>query len=195
VIDEHSTLEAVCFEVAATLDRVSIRAVLTGGSAATVYSAGAYTSEDVDFVLASPIEGSQLQAALASIGFERSATDGMFAHPRTKFTIDFPKGPLAVGGDYIRETAILENDGMQLHILTPTDCVLDRLGHFYHWKDYTALNAAVAVARLRRQEIDLDRLRDWTERESAPGGYDHRPKFEEFLRRLRTGPVSDPDLA
>jgi len=107
----------------------------------------------------------------------------MYEHPRTNFTIDFPKGPLAVGGDYINEFKILQRGDMRLRILTPTDCVRDRLAAFYHWDDYTGLNAAVAVARAHRDQIDFACLHEWTMREggSPPG---HLPKYEEFLRRL-----------
>jgi hypothetical protein len=184
VIDENSTLEDVCFEVATALDRRSIQGVLTGGSAATVYAPDVYTSMDADFVLTNYPQRRQLEAALTEIGFEPSATRGMFEHPRTTFTLDFPKAPLAVGGDYIHETAVLERGIMKLRILTPTDCVRDRLSHFYHWDDYTALNAAVGVARSHRARIDFPSLRVWTERESGPPPADHRPKLEEFLRRL-----------
>jgi hypothetical protein len=50
VIDENSTLEDVCFEVSPALDAASIDAVLTGGSAASIYAPNVYTSFDADFV-------------------------------------------------------------------------------------------------------------------------------------------------
>jgi hypothetical protein len=184
VIDESSSLEDVCFEVAAALDRFSIQGVLTGGSAATVYAPDAYTSMDVDFVITSFPQHQQVEAAMAEIGYIPSATRGMFENPRTQFTVDFPKAPLAVGGDYIHETETLSRGTTRLRILTPTDCVRDRLAHFYYWDDYTALNAAVGVAKAHRKRIDLSKLRKWTERESGPPSQKHQPKFEEFLRRL-----------
>jgi hypothetical protein len=183
VIDETSSLEDVCFEVGTSLDRFQIEGVLTGGSAATVYAPKAYNSMDADFVLENFPGRKKLEAALADVGFLPTAAAGMFAHPRTRFTIDFPSGPLAVGGDYIRKTAVLERGNMRLRILTPADCVRDRLAHFYHWNDYTALSAAVAVARSHRAAIDLELLRLWTERESdAPE--DFRAKYREFIYRL-----------
>jgi hypothetical protein len=185
VIDEDSTLEDVCFEVAAALDRFSIKGVLTGGSAATVYSPDSYASKDADFVLTGSAKRDNLREALATIGFVPSDTVGMFEHPRTPYTVDFPKGPLAVGGDYIQAVATLERGGVRLNILTVTDCVRDRLAHFFHWDDYTALTAAIGVARSHRQSVDIANLREWTDRESGSGRDDHRPKFEQFLSRLR----------
>jgi hypothetical protein len=184
VIDESSTLEDVCFEVGSALDRFSIRGVLTGGSAAAVYASAVYTSLDADFVLANSPERKQIEAALAEVGYAPSAAAGTYEHPRSKFTIDFPKGPLAVGGDYVKETAVLERGAMRLRILTPTDCVRDRLAAFYYWNDYTSLNAAVGVARAHVDQIDFALLREWTEREGGPPPLDFGPKFKEFLKRV-----------
>lgn len=71
----------------------------------------------------------------------------------------------------------------QLRILTPTDCVRDRLARFYHWNEYTALNAAVRVARARRREIDINALAKWTQHESDPP-HDFHAKFQEFSKRF-----------
>jgi hypothetical protein len=183
VIDETSSLEDVCFIISAALARRSIKAVLTGGSAATIYAPEVYSSLDADFILLDATERSDLRAALADAGFTPSAMHGMFEHPNTQFTIDFPRGPLAVGGDYVRHFATLERGAMRLRILTPFDSVRDRLAHFYHWNDYTALKAAVGVARRHRDQIDVQKLQEWTEREGDNPG-SQIPKFREFLRRL-----------
>lgn len=87
--------------------------------------------------------------------------------------------PVAVGGEYIRETKTLERGGLRLRILMPVDCVRDRLSHFYFWNDYQALAAAVAVASEHCEESDLLELQNWTERQ-GPG---YRSKFDEFRRR------------
>lgn len=184
MIDCDSTLEDVVFAVASVLDRNDITAVLTGGSAAAIYAPKSVSSFDADFVLESTPEERLLDRALAEIGFTPSATIGMFQHPDSNFTIDFPRGPLAVGGDYIRETAIITRGTMRLRILTPTDCVRDRLSHFYHWNDYQALDAAVNVARAHRARVDIDALRQWTAREGTHPSQSFEEKFQDFLRRV-----------
>jgi hypothetical protein len=108
----------------------------------------------------------------------------MYEHPRTVFTVDFPSGPLAVGGDYILETATLQRGDLRLRILTVTDCVRDRLAAFYYWDDYTSLNAAVGVARAHRGRTEFGLLEKWTERESGPPPADYLPKYREFLKRV-----------
>ncbi len=178
MIARDTTLADVCFFVGKALDAYGIRAVLTGGSAATVYVPEAYSSLDADFVLEHDVPLTAIAKALHSIGFTRDGKSRIFVHADTSYTVDFPRGPLAVGGDYVHETAILTKGDMALHILTPTDCVRDRLAHFYHWDDYTALKASVAVAAANRVDLKMDILRSWSIRE------ENIEKFNEFERRL-----------
>jgi hypothetical protein len=181
VINAGSTLADVCFAVSTTLSRHGITSVLTGGSAAAVYAPQIYMSNDADFVLDPDEPLQKVAAALAAIGFARHGRSRIFMHAATVYTVDFPRGPLAVGRDYVHETQVLERGQMQLRILTRFDCVRDRLSHFYHWKDFTALNAAVGVAAENPHEVDVDRLRSWTERE----GLELLKGFAEFHRRLQ----------
>jgi hypothetical protein len=181
MIDEQSTLEDVCFAVASALDAASVEAVLTGGSAAAIYAPEFYTSLDADFVLRRELRVSELEQILATIGYRPAATRGMFEHPKNRFTVDFPKGPLAVGRDYVKVTATLKRDREALRILTPTDSVKDRLAHFFHWDDHTALRAAVGVARSSYgSEIDYDELLRWTDNEGS-FGTNFRPKLDQFF--------------
>lgn len=181
MIDAKSTLEDVCFDVSTALGSNGINGVLTGGSAAAVYAPQAYMSNDADFVLDPDEPLQQIAVALEPTGFVRHGRSRIFVHPDTIYTIDFPRGPLAVGRDYIRDTHVLKRGQRQLRILTRFDCVRDRLSHFYYWKDFTALNAAVAVAAENPREVDLDRLRSWTEREGAA----LLEGFDVFKRRLQ----------
>ncbi len=116
-------------------------------------------SNDADFVLAPDEPLQKVAVALEPTGFVRHRRARIFVDTDTMYTVDFPRGPLAVGGDYVRETRVLKRGQMQLRILTRFDCVRDRLSHFYHWKDFTALNAAVGVAAQNPHEVDLDHLR------------------------------------
>lgn len=167
MITKESTLADVCFAVSAALEANGMSGVLTGGSAAALYAPQAYVSCDADFILEADDPLDDVAVALRTIRYERYGRSRIFVHPDSEFTVDFPKGPLAVGGEYIRETHVLERRGLRLRILTRIDCIRDRLAHFYFWNDYTALNAAVSVAAQSTDEVDLVFLRAWTERESA----------------------------
>ena len=157
-----------------------IQAVLTGGSAAAVYSPAYYTSLDADFVLDADDSLDKVATALSSVGFARAGRSRIFVHRDTRFTVDFPRGPLAVGGDYVQQTVTLTREGAILRILSRTDCVHDRLAHLYHWGDYTVLNAAVAVAAGQIEDVDMEAIQIWSERE----GDDFSAKFEEFDQRV-----------
>ncbi len=65
-----------------------------------------------------------------------------------------------------------------LKLLTPTDCVKDRLSAFFHWNDAQALEQALLVAK--GHPIDLDNIKDWAIDEK------HLHKFEQFLKRLQS---------
>jgi hypothetical protein len=180
VITRASTLADVCFAVTQALETHGMIGILTGGSAAAIYAPQAYLSNDADFVMLDDESLGDIAVALRALGFEREGRSRLFSHPESEFTLDFPKGPLAVGGDYVRETHVVDRDGVSLRILTRTDCVRDRLAHFYHWDDYTALNAAVAVAAANIDEVDMEAVEQWTTRESEA----LTKKFHEFKRRL-----------
>jgi hypothetical protein len=182
MIDETSTLEDVCFAVAGALAAGNMTAVLTGGSAAAVYAPNAYQSLDADFILDGDEPLGDIVSALERIDFHRYGRSRIFTHTRSKFTVDFPKGPLAVGGDYVHERNTLRRGDQRLAILTPVDCIRDRLAHFFFWDDFTALGAAVAVARAHANADDVERIRRWSERESTA----FATKFDEFTRRLAT---------
>ena len=61
-------------------------------------------------------------------------------------------------------------------LLSPTDCVKDRLAAFYHWKDQQSLEQAVLVARTN--EIDLGEVERWSRKEKA------LPQFRTFIGRV-----------
>lgn len=180
MITQASSLEDVCFAVSAALQARGISGVLTGGSAAAVYVPQKYMSYDADFILDRDDSLENVQAALEHIGFRRDGVRGFSTIRSPSSPSTFRRVPLSVAGDYISRTNVLSCGGVQLRILTRVDCVRDRLSHFYFWNDYSALNAAVAVAVQLDDEIES--LREWTQRESPA----LLGKFAEFEKR-RTG--------
>jgi hypothetical protein len=63
-----------------------------------------------------------------------------------------------------------------LTLLTPEDCIRDRLTAYFHWNDRQSLEQAVWVAQ--RHVFDVDRVRAWALAEGMSG------KFSTFLERL-----------
>ncbi len=176
-LSETSTLVDVAFAVCTALDRSSITAVLTGGSAATYYAPDAYQSSDIDFVITFTGDRGQGEPALRGLGYQRHGD--FYVHPAAVFPLEFPPGPLMVGDDLVRTwTTETRQREQQLHILSPTDCCRDRLAALLYWNDFSGLEQALAVCRAQWKRIDMGAIRDWCGRESKTD------KFELFEKRL-----------
>jgi len=145
-------------------------AVLTGGACAAIYSAGAYVSHDLDFIIRSGGGRAALDDALAAVGFARK--HDRYVHPKTTFFVEFPRGPLSIGEDTDIRPARLKIGRLTIAALSPTDSCRDRLAAFYHWSDRQSLRSAVEVAL--RVRVNMAAIRRWSDREGA------LDKFEEF---------------
>lgn len=106
----------------------------------------------------------------------------MFSHPRTPLFVEFPAGPLAIGDELIRATEVGERRTAAgtIRLLTPTQCVMDRLAAYFHWNDLQSLDQAVMVAS--SQEISLAKLDAWAKREGAS---EKLRKFKQALAARR----------
>ena len=159
-VSEMSTGEFGAF-VASHLKKSGIEVVLTGGSCVTIYSNNRYVSYDLDFIGDKGADSKKIRAALHIIGF--SEKDRYFIHPQSKYFVEFPAGPLAVGDEPVKEIVELEFATGRLRILSPTDCVKDRLSAYYHWQDQQCLEQAVMVAR--EHPIDVKEIERWSTHE------------------------------
>jgi hypothetical protein len=148
VIRRGSTLTDVAFAVCTALDDAGIKAILTGGSAATFYAPDAYQSSDLDFVITFR-GGGDGAGALAALGYRPEA--GAYVHRESQLPIEFPPGPLMIGDDHITRWATVERGGGErLHVLSPTDSCRDRLAALLFWQDFSGLEQALAVFRRGR---------------------------------------------
>ena len=161
----------LAFEIGTALAREGIVVVLSGGGAAATYAPEAYQTRDLDFVVQSV--RARVEPVL-ELGFRPRGKSGMYEHPDVVYTLEFPLGPLAVGDTVVQAWDTLREGERELNILSPTDCVRDRLAAAVHWRDERSIDQAVAVAR--RHPVDLDLVRGWCE---AEGG---RRTFEAFRR-------------
>jgi hypothetical protein len=118
---------------------------------------------DLDFIT---VERSNVIAPIvAELGFTPEGKD--FHHPNSRYFLEFPPGPISFGDRYIdsSETTSLCTPFGKLQIITPTQCVLDRLAWFIHGKDRQARDQAIMVGR--RQEIDWDDVHAWARNEGV----------------------------
>lgn len=166
-LSARSSLADVAVAVGDALRRAGIRAVLTGGACANLYSGGAYQSRDADFVLIGPCTTEDLDGALMTLGFERERE--RYVHRLVPFFVEFPRGPLGIGEDFqIRPVWRIRRTARTL-ALSPTDACRDRLAAFYHWNDRQSLAAAVAIAA--RNRVTLGKVRNWSRSEGHLAGY------------------------
>ncbi|MBI1756340.1 MAG: hypothetical protein HYR64_04440 [Fimbriimonas ginsengisoli] len=172
VIGARDTLTDVAFKVCTALSRGHLTAVLSGGGAATVWSEGAYQSGDLDFIVEFMAGTVDLEQPMTQLGYDRQGRH--YVHRRNQFIVEFPDDQILIGSESVTEYDSLTKGVLKLHILTPTDCVRDRLCSFFWYTDISALQAAVLVAS--KQVVDIRLVEDWAalEGESA--------KFAEFMR-------------
>jgi hypothetical protein len=171
-VREDLPVEELAALICSTLERHGVRVVLSGGSAVSIYSENAYLSYDLDFIQIGLSR--RVDPAMQELGFRKEGRH--WIHPRSRFLVEFPPGPVQVGEETLASFAERSTALGTLRLLPPTECVMDRLAGFYHWNDRQALEQALAVAR--RQSIDLGRIEDWSRGERAS------EKFREFSERL-----------
>jgi hypothetical protein len=172
-ITRRSTIRAVAAQVSQALTDAGITAVLTGGGAVSIYSANRYRSYDLNFVSAAAKK--DLALALERLGF-KPGPGRHFEHPATPLVVEFVAWPPTLGDEVIRKWARIHTPTGTLQILTPTQCIKDRLAAFFHWRDSQSLEQALQVGRGHR--VSMKELARWAHVEG------HAEDFEEFRRRL-----------
>lgn len=148
--------------------------VLSGGSAVSFYSNNKYVSKDLDLINTSFSRRSRLKATMEKIGFAEKGR--YFINTETQFFVEFPDGPLSVGEEPVKEIREFELATGTLRILSPTDCVKDRLCAFYFWNDKQGLEQAVLVAK--DQQVDMREIERWSKTENK------KREFETFKKKL-----------
>ena len=143
------------------LQRNGIDVVLSGGSCVSIYTENKYASLDLDFIEFGSVSRRKLKKVLQEIGFYEK--NRYFISSETDIFLEFPSGPPSVGKEPIKEVIVLNFPTGELRIISPTDCVKDRLAAYYHWGDRQSLEQAVLVAK--DNKIDLDELERWSKAE------------------------------
>ncbi len=171
---KQMSMEELAAYVCSALEKDGIETVLSGGSCVEIYSQGKYTSDDIDLIDRFNGGHTQIKNVMIKLGFKEH--NRYFVHEDTALFIEFPRGPLGVGDAPVNEIALKEEDTGILKLLTPTDCIKDRLAAYFHWDDLQSLEQAVWVAE--ENEFDMESVSVWAVNEKEIG------KFEVFKGRL-----------
>lgn len=168
------SMEELAAYVCSKLDEKGIDTVLSGGSCVQIYSHGKYTSDDIDLIDRFNGGHSLIKKVMFDMGFREH--NRYFVHDDTSLFIEFPRGPLGVGDAPVNDIATLEEETGILKLLTPTDCIKDRLAAYYHWDDPQSLEQAVWVAE--QNDFDLKSIEIWSVNENE------LEKFKIFKSRV-----------
>lgn len=90
-----------------TLAAHGIEVVLVGGSCVCVWTSERFASFDLDFIDVTYSRRKEIAAALAEIGFVSRGATRYFEHPDSKWTVEFPSAPLAVGHEQISRERVV----------------------------------------------------------------------------------------
>jgi len=170
------SMEELGAYICTNLEKEGIETVLSGGSCVEIYSKGKYTSDDIDLIDRFNGGHRKIKKVMEKLGFSEYKMKRYFVHPDTRFFVEFPRGPLGVGDAPVIDIAQRENSTGILKLLTPTDCIKDRLAGYYHWDDEQNLEQAIWVAT--KNNFDITEIERWSKNEGA------LQKFEVFRARL-----------
>jgi len=150
----------------------NIDMVLVGGSVVSVYSKGAYQSGDLDFVSQSHMD-KKIPDILKKLGFNKEGR--VFVHQNCEHLfIDVVSSPVAIGKDYNITPRQVKYEEKLLRILSPTDCIKDRLASYIYFEARECLDQAVLVAE--SQSYSKKEVKRWCSKEGFENIYD------EFIR-------------
>ena len=148
-----------------------IDVVLSGGACVSIYSSNKYVSMDLDLINNRIIrpKRSIIREAMQEIGFLEE--NRYFKHPDTEYLVEFPGGMLSVGEEPVKQIDGIDFDTGTLRLISPTDCVKDRLTWYYHDNDRQCLEQAILVAH--DNKIDINEIKRWSEVEGKLDEFNH----------------------
>lgn len=164
--------------VVTTLATARIDVVLVGGSCVCLYTSERFASFDLDFIDISYARKKTIAAALDKIGFVPRGASRYFERDGCQWTIEFPSAPLAIGHEQINEDRVaeLETATGTVRLLSPTDCVKDRLLWWYLENDHQCWEQALDVAR--------NHAIQWTDLKAWHKGEGYLDKFDSFRKAV-----------
>jgi hypothetical protein len=147
---------------------------LSGGACVSIYSNNKYQSGDIDFIENESYPRKKLVKLMTEIGFVEK--NRYFTHKNNPLFIEFPAGPLACGSEPVIDIIEIKYDTGILRIISPTECVKDRLAAYYFWDDFQAFEQAILVAK--DNPVNMNEIERWSIVEN------YQDKFKKFKEQL-----------
>ena len=164
--------------ISSAFEKKGIQTVLVGGAVVEYYTAGGYTTADIDMILP-PLEKQEIETVMKELGFERFEDYRHWLHPHIPVPVEFPPGPLQVGHLLIQEVNEIEVEKIKLKILKVEDILLDRLIMAQEWKDLQAQIQAEMLMYAHYTEIDWPYVH---QKSSQPGIF---KLFQKVQRKVK----------
>ncbi len=115
-IDKMTQAELAAY-VQSHLRNKKINVTLSGGAAVSIYTINKYVSADIYLVEDSYVDRSKIKTAMEEIGFHEK--NRYFIHPGTQHIVEFPSGPLSVGGESIKHINEIRHSTGVLRVTSP----------------------------------------------------------------------------
>lgn len=156
--------------------------VLVGGAAVELYTGGAYTTGDYDFVGEVP---EAVARALEESGFKREGRH--WIHAKAELFVEFPGSAVQPH----EKTAILELGDASVLTLSPEDMIIDRLAAWQFWSSTTDGASAFLIWRAQEKMLDPKRLTALAEIRGVGKGL---ARLRDFVRNIGSRAASAEDL-
>jgi hypothetical protein len=133
-----------------SLRKEGLRAVLSGGACAEIYSNNKYVTGDLDFVVNYfwPENDKKIERVMAGLGFDKNGR--IYINKSVAYSIEFPPGPLSIGEEYQIKPVELKVKTGNLLLLSSTDSAKDRLTGYFYGNDAQCLEQAVIICQMNR---------------------------------------------
>jgi len=164
--------------ISSAFEKKGIQTVLVGGAVVEYYTAGEYTTADIDMILP-PLEKEEVETVMKELGFERFEDYRHWLHPDIPVPVEFPPGPLQVGHLLIQEVNEIEVEKIKLKILKVEDILLDRLIMAQEWKDLQTQIQAEMLMYAHYAEID------WAYVHQKSSQFGILKQFQKVQRRVK----------
>jgi hypothetical protein len=159
-----------------SLKKEGLRATLSGGACAEIYSNNAYVTGDLDFVVNFlwPENDKIIQQVMTTLGFIKKGR--IYINESVAYSVEFPPGPLSIGEEYMIKPVEMKLKTGNLSLLSPTDSAKDRLTGYFYGNDKQCLEQAVMICQMNK--VEMKNINEWAKHEGQT------EKFKEFLKRL-----------
>ena len=152
--DELSTKIEIMAIVTKALEPTGIRPVIVGGQAVEFYTAGGYTTMDIDVICDISIR--EINEIISPLGFTKQGKYWVLDCGSFEFIMEVPSGPLA--GSREKLTKVNTKKGYAAYFIGIEDIIIDRLNRFKYWQEFSDEEWIIGMILLNYDDIDWEYL-------------------------------------